>query len=368
MAAGDLFWDAVGLSMHMDSVGLTDVKGNALTLNGGVTRSATQSKFGGYSAYFDGVDDEVFTTGTVPALETDEHGMQFFCYPATQVMANPCVLATQEYLIEYKPTGYPNGFVLDYNGVKFPLGEHSENAWYFIWIVRNATAFTVYINGAFVLTLTASANLLNSQVLIGSRFLGAYADSAFKGYVEDLLATGLPAEPIQGHLTRWDYSVPTSANLDRLPDPEGTGAGTITFTGAAVGIVAPIGQVVGALTITGEATGSVPCAGVAVGQLRFTGSGQGVIGYAGVANGSLRFTGSGSGGIGVFGTAVGRLRITGAGVGAHGVSGVGAGALVLTGSAVGTTPEHPVGVIQGSLKFTGYGYGLGGSVDVDSCH
>lgn len=368
MAAGDLFWDAVGLSMHMDSVGLTDVKSNALTLNGGVTRSATQSKFGGYSAYFDGVDDEVFTTGTVPALETDEHGLQFFCYPEAQLMANPCVLATQEYLIEYKPAGYPYGFVLDYNGEKFSLGEHAENSWYFIWIVRDVTAFTVYINGAFVTTIGSVPNLLNSQVLIGSRFLGAYSDSAFKGYVDDLLITGLPAESIQGHFTRWDYSVPTSANLDRLPDPEGTVAGTITITGSGVGFVAPIGQAVGSMRITGEGTGSVPCAGVAAGQLRFTGSGQGVIGFTGVGNGSLRFTGSGSGGIGVFGAAVGRLRITGAGVGAHGVSGVGAGALVLTGSAVGTTPEHPVGVIQGSLKFTGYGYGLGGSVDVDSCH
>lgn len=368
MAAGDLFWDAVGLSMHMDSVGLTDVKGNALTLNGGVTRSATQSKFGGYAAKFDGVDDEVFTTGTVPALEVDEHGMQFFCYPETQLMANPCVLATQEYLIEYKPAGYSYGFVLDYNGAKISLGEHPENAWYFIWIVRDLASFTIYINGAFVLTMEAASNLLNSQVLIGSRFLGAYADSAFKGYIDDLLATGLPAEPIQGHLIRWDYSVPASANLDRLPDPEGAGSGVLTLTGTGDGFVAPIGPATGSIRFTGEGVGSVPCAGRAVGKLRFTGSGQGVIGCTGIGNGSLRITGAGVGSTGAFGVGVGRLRLTGSGVGAHGVAGVGSGALVITGSGVGSTPEHPVGVIQGVLRFTGYGYGLGGSVDVDSCH
>ena len=51
--ANDPYWNNVVLAMHMDDVGLTDLKGNAVTLNGNVGRSATQSKFGGYSAYFD---------------------------------------------------------------------------------------------------------------------------------------------------------------------------------------------------------------------------------------------------------------------------------------------------------------------------
>lgn len=354
--------------MHMDSTGLTDVKGNAMTLNGGVTRSATQSKFGGYSAHFDGVDDEVFTTGTVPGLEVDEHGMQFFCYPETQLMANPCVLATQEYLIEYKPAGHPYGFVLDYNGVKTALGEHAEGSWYFIWIVRNSANFTIYINGAFVTTIVSAPNLLNSQVLIGSRFLGAYSDSAFKGYVEDLLATGLPSELIQGHIIRWDYSIPAAAFLERLPDPEGVALGSIAFTGSAEGLVAPIGTVAGSLRFTGLMEGSVPCAGRAVGSLRFSGLGVGVVGRTGVASGSLRFTGSATGFLGVFGVASGSLKFKGSAVGSHGVSGVGSGSLRLTGAAVGTTPEHPVGEIRGSLRFTGNARGQVGILDTDTCH
>lgn len=51
------------IGLHMDDTGLTDVKGHAITLNGNVARSATQAKFGGYSAYFDGTGDYLSVTG-----------------------------------------------------------------------------------------------------------------------------------------------------------------------------------------------------------------------------------------------------------------------------------------------------------------
>lgn len=54
-AVWDPYWNNVVLAMHMDDTGLTDEKGHAVTLYG-VARSSVQSKFGGYSAYFEGVD------------------------------------------------------------------------------------------------------------------------------------------------------------------------------------------------------------------------------------------------------------------------------------------------------------------------
>jgi hypothetical protein len=49
------------LLLHMNDTSLIDSSSNAhtVTLNGGIARSATQSKFGGYSAYFDGSDDSL---------------------------------------------------------------------------------------------------------------------------------------------------------------------------------------------------------------------------------------------------------------------------------------------------------------------
>ena len=53
----DPYWNNVVLAMHMDDVGLSDLKGHAVTLNGNAARSSVQSKFGGYSTAFDGTGD-----------------------------------------------------------------------------------------------------------------------------------------------------------------------------------------------------------------------------------------------------------------------------------------------------------------------
>lgn len=53
----DPYWPYCVLAMHMDDAGLTDARGKTITLNGGVARSGVWSKFGGYSAYFDGAGD-----------------------------------------------------------------------------------------------------------------------------------------------------------------------------------------------------------------------------------------------------------------------------------------------------------------------
>lgn len=51
------------LLLHMDDVGLSDSSNynHAITLNGGMSRNSAQSKFGGFSAYFDKIDDYLNT-------------------------------------------------------------------------------------------------------------------------------------------------------------------------------------------------------------------------------------------------------------------------------------------------------------------
>lgn len=58
---GNPLWDKVVLAMRMDSTGLTDDKGNTITLGGNLARSATYSRYGGYSAYSDGSGDYCYT-------------------------------------------------------------------------------------------------------------------------------------------------------------------------------------------------------------------------------------------------------------------------------------------------------------------
>ena len=356
--AGDLYWDSVALALHMDDVGLTDVKGNAMTLNGGVTRSATESKFGGFAGYFDGTDDEVFNTTPIPEINVEPFSVQFWCFPETQVQANPAVLTIQDLRIEYKPTGYPDGFVINANGTRTACGAFAEDEWHYIWLTADGAEVTVYINGIVIGTV-ALTYVYGETVWVGSNDIGSNPDSAFTGYVDDVLVT--PG------VIRTDYAVPVAAFPDTLPDPEGGVLGSLTFAAEAVGLVAPIGDVLGSLRFAGEADGEIYNTGRASGSIRFTGAGVGVHGRTGIGSGSLRFTCTGVGSHGRFGAASGSMRLTGAAVGKHGVAGIAAAAMGFSGTAVGTTPLVPVGVVSGSLRVTGRAVGLGAPVVEDAC-
>ncbi len=346
--SGDLYWDSVALALHMDDVGLTDVKGHGMTLAGGVSRSAVQSKFGGFSAHFDGVDGELHNSVIMGEIDVESFALQLWCRPTAQGQVNPCVVSLQALQIEYKPTGFADGFVISIDGVRTACGAYAEDAWHYIWIARSASTTTVYINGIFIATL-ASAFEYGDTLYIGSNNLGTNPDSAFTGYIDDVLFTS--------GVYRTDYSVPVAAFPEGLPDPEADGLGAILFTGAAVGIVSPVGAGLGTLRLNGAAVGEVHDTGRGIGRLSFAGSAAGLTGRAGSASGTMRFTGAAVGRHGRFGAAAGRLRFTGEAVGKHGITGVCAGALVITGAAVGSTPLHPFGRVAGSVKFTGYAVG-----------
>lgn len=356
--SGDLYWDSVALALHMDDVGLTDVKGHTMTLAGGTARSATESKFGGFSAYFDGIDSELYNTDPLAEAIVDVFSLQLWCRPAAQLMDNPCVINVQDLQIEFKPAGYPYGFVIKAGGVRTACGTYAEDAWHYIWIARTETTATVYINGIFIATV-ASEFYSSDVIYIGSNSLGVHPDSGFTGYIDDVLFTS--------DILRTDHSVPVAAFPETLPDPEGVISGALKFTGAAAGIVAPLGPISGALRITGAAVGDVLTSGIMSGALKFTGSAVGAVGRAGIVSGALRIIGAATGGHGRFGAISGALRITGAAVGKHGIRGQVSGALVITGAAVGSTPLVPVGTISGAMKITGLATGLGAPITEDAC-
>lgn len=383
--AGDLFWPYVYVGMHMDDAGLTDVKGNAFTLTGGAARSATQSKFGGYSAYFDGVDDEIINTSDIYDIYGTSQAFQFFCYPETQTSTDPCVFQFRQYRIEYKPSGYPNGFAINCNGDRTPCGVHPEGQWYYIFGVESGGNVTLYIDGTLIGSF-ACGGYPDNYLCIGSARLGAYPDTAFCGYVDDLELTGAASPPILGHEIRWDASVPTVAFYEYEPDPEGVVSGALTitadmvgmappngpvvgnlgFAGPAVGIVAVVGANQGSLSFSTDCEGEVYTAGIAAGRMRFTGLGAGTLGRFCFVDGQLRFTGSAVGSLGRLGVVSGAVRFTGSGQAKLGGSGVVSGALQLTGSASGSTPMLPVGDVAGALRFTGNAVGVGGVVE-DYC-
>ncbi len=66
--SNDPYWANVVLLMHMDdelgNVKFIEEKGKIVTVNGNSKLVSTQSKFGGYSGYFDGTGDYLSIPGS----------------------------------------------------------------------------------------------------------------------------------------------------------------------------------------------------------------------------------------------------------------------------------------------------------------
>lgn len=100
----------------------------------------------------------------------------------------------------------------------------------------------------------------------------------------------------------------------------GTGAGTLSFTGAGVGAHGVAGSGAGTLGFTGAGEGehsSPSVEGAGAGTLHFTGAGTGAHGVAGSGAGALAFAGAGTAGHGLAGAGAGVLGFSGAGVALH---------------------------------------------------
>lgn len=179
----------------MNDTGLTDVKGNTVTLTGNVARSATQSKFGGYSAVFDGSGDYLgLGTSTIFDLSTSDFTIEFFAYVTT---------TTMYYAISRRPA---NGWLITmagggsvtwnqwasggtYNSATGPASSFTQNAWNHVAICRSGNDVKVYVNGSGG-TALSSANRPDSAS--GTFYIGQDPTTpakAFAGYIDEFRFT-----------------------------------------------------------------------------------------------------------------------------------------------------------------------------------
>lgn len=195
LPAGDPYWSSVSCLLHMNDTGLTDVKGNTVTLTGNVARSATQSKFGGYSAVFDGSGDYLgLGTSTIFDLSTSDFTIEFFAYVTT---------TTMYYAISRRPA---NGWLITmagggsvtwnqwasggtYNFATGPASSFTQNAWNHVAICRSGNDVKVYVNGSGG-TALSSANRPDSAS--GTFYIGQDPTTpakAFAGYIDEFRFT-----------------------------------------------------------------------------------------------------------------------------------------------------------------------------------
>lgn len=198
VAENDPYWSNVVLAMHMDDVGLTDAKGHAVTLIGNVARSAAQSKFGGYSAYFDGAGDFLYPVNSGPdfAFGTGDFTVEMWVYLPSLGVARTLydgrpASANGPYVSTYVRATNTIGFFV--SAVDRITGTTALAAmtWYHVALCRSGTSTKLFLNG-----VQEGATYSDGNNYLGAAnrpFIGidAYNSSAtaMLGYIDDLRVT-----------------------------------------------------------------------------------------------------------------------------------------------------------------------------------
>lgn len=205
VTAGDPYWNNVVLAMHMDDVGLTDAKGHAVTLNGNAARSSTQSKFGGYSAAFDGTGDKLLLS----ASSNFVFGVQDFTIEGWAYVTGgeaygrivhfgPFWQSNDSWGINGNDGAYPNKLTFG----SYKLGEsrpcvstnnRPTNQWFHFALTRASGVFRLFMNGVLEATnssytsATIESSATNTLAVGSSTTTSGGEDIA--GYVDDLRIT-----------------------------------------------------------------------------------------------------------------------------------------------------------------------------------
>lgn len=198
VAEYDPYWSNVVLAMHMDDAGLTDLKGHAVTLAGNTARSSTQSKFGGYSAYFDGAGDFLYPVNSGPdfAFGTGDFTVEMWVYLPS--------LGVTRILYDGRPTStnglYVSTYVSATNTIVFFVSSVSRitgttalatMTWYHVALCRSGTSTKLFLNGVQEgATYSDGNNYLGAanRPFIGIDGYNSW-ESAMLGYIDDLRVT-----------------------------------------------------------------------------------------------------------------------------------------------------------------------------------
>lgn len=216
--AYDLYWNSVVLAMHMDDAGLSDLKGHAVTLSGNAARSSAQSKFGGYSAAFDGSGDLVALASSSDfAFNTGDFTIEFWYWQS---------VAGTAFLVDCRPNSSTNGaYVCLYissatislyvsSAVRITSGAVTTGTWNHVALCRSGGSTRLFVNGAQAgSTYADTTSYISSPVNIGAS--GSLA-SVLNGYIDDLRITKGVARYTA------NFTVPAEAFANRMPRLSGT--------------------------------------------------------------------------------------------------------------------------------------------------
>lgn len=226
--ANDPYWNSVVLAMHMDDAGLTDLKGHAVTLNGNVARSATQSKFGGYSAYFDGSGDYLSIADSADwRFESGSFTIEMFVYLASLPTAGvyPGLVGQRTSAANMSFSIFLNGddgraylgLLRQSGSISYIASPSLSVGWNHLAFVKNGDVVTAYKDGIAGASVTFSSSIyVPSCVLAIGRLEAGAAAHELTGYIDDLRIT----KGVARYTT--NFTVPTEAFPNTPPQLSGT--------------------------------------------------------------------------------------------------------------------------------------------------
>jgi len=207
--AGDPYWNNVVLGCHFNNGETPTFKavaaGKTLTANGNVAIVSTQSKFGGYSAYFDGNGDYLKVADSVPAdlqLGSGDFTIDFWVYTlGTGIYSVVGNLrnntGTTHYFVMLNSTYLGQSTVM-FNGggtnYRFGTSVLSANAWHHVAVTRVGSLLRCFIDGTELGSAQTISNFSGDttvQYLIGASVdvPGSSYTYYLNGYLDDLRVT-----------------------------------------------------------------------------------------------------------------------------------------------------------------------------------
>ena len=174
------------LLLHCDDAALSDssLSAQTITKNGNVARSSTQSRFGGYSCYFDGTGDYLTTSDTGDwDFGTGDWTLDAWIYSTGDGYDN--VLYTGgENSVNGIFFGLSNGnyYFQSHSDHIFTYSQDLRNDWHHIAAVRSGDVTYHFIDGSLVGTMNvAGINMDNSYV----PSIGSAASNYYIGYIDE---------------------------------------------------------------------------------------------------------------------------------------------------------------------------------------
>jgi hypothetical protein len=192
--AGDPFFSSVALLLHADGTGSTFVDSSpytrTITASGNATQSATQSRWGGKSAYFDGSGDYLETA--IASIGTGDFVAEAWFYVDGSNSTYRHIFDTRT----SDATGFSLGvddsnriFLFSVNAFRVQAGTVSANTWHHVALARDSGNVRVYFNGTQVgSTWTDSTNYNQTTLHIG-RYYANVNQFQWLGYLDDIRVT-----------------------------------------------------------------------------------------------------------------------------------------------------------------------------------